>query len=97
MSYIKSVAVLRLLTRKLTPEIQEEMREGAELRSAGDGWAASQKIEEIRKRAALPKRTRVWILLAWGLWSCSADSPMLFLTGIAAVIFLAVQFVWGFF
>lgn len=97
MSYIKSVAVLRLLTLKFTPEIREEMREAAELRSAGDGWAASQKIEEIRKRVALSFRTRVAVLLVWGLWSCAADSPLLFLAGIAAAILLPVQFVWGLF
>ncbi len=97
MSYIKSVAVLRLLTHKFAPEIQEEMRKAAEARSAGDGWVASQKIEEIRKRAALPKLTRARVLLSWGLWSVAADSPLLFLTGITTAIFLPIQFVWGLF
>lgn len=97
MSYIKSVAVLRLLTRKFTPEIQEEIRNAAEVRSAGDGWESSQKMEDIRKRAALPKRTRAWVLFVWGLWSCAADSPLLFFVGIAAAIFLPIQLIWNLF
>lgn len=95
MSYIKSVAVLRLLTRKFAPEIQKDMREAAELRCAGDGWESSQKIETIRKCVALPFRTRASVLLAWGLWTCAADSPLLFLGGVAAAILLPIQLILG--
>lgn len=97
MNYIKKRNALKLFTHKFSQEIQAEMREAAELRSAGEVWAGNQKIEVIRQRAALPKPTRAGVMLAWGFYSVAADSPLLLLAGTAAMLILPVQLIWRIF
>ncbi|HUX64325.1 hypothetical protein [Sulfuricella sp.] len=93
MNYIKSRNALKLFTRKFSPEIQAEMREAAEIRSAGDVWAGNQKIDAVRQRIALPKLIRAGVLLAWGFYTVAADSPLLLLAGIAAMISIPIQLI----
>lgn len=96
-NYIKGKNLLKLLSHKFSVEIQAEMQAAGEARSAGNGWEGNQKIEAIRKRAALPFKTRAGACLAWGIYQVGADSPVLLLIGILSIITLSIQAIFHLF
>lgn len=91
--YIKSKNLLKLFTCKFSQGIREQMEAAGEVRSAGDSWAASQKIDGIIKDKTLPLKTRAAVGVAWGFYSVGADSPLLLLVGAAAVILVPIQLI----